>query len=126
MRWALLCLPWLAGCGVSTLDEAALDAPTRNQCESDAECGEGFCADGMCRARSGMFSSVLFEVTVPTSARSYGGVQYLKRIDQLSLAGGGQDISLDLLAHLVGTITPGSAANATSGAACDRSTATFN
>jgi len=126
-RGALLLLPWLAGCGVSTLDEAAMDAPTRNQCESDADCGDGFCAPGgMCRARSGTFSSVLFEVTVPTSARSNGGVQYLKRIDQLSLAGGMQDIALAELAQLKGTIVASSAAKAASGAPCDPSTATFN
>jgi hypothetical protein len=123
--WALLALPLLTGCGVSTLDTSASE-PTKNACESDAECGGGSCQDGRCRAGTGTFSTVLFEVTPPTTARNNGGVQYLKRIDQLSLFGGPQDIALDQLAQVDGTIVPESPVNSAAGAACDPSTAVFD
>jgi hypothetical protein len=108
-RWWLLVLPFLAGCGVSTLgdDEAKL---TRNECSSDGECGNGTCQEGKCRATQGTFSSVLFEVTPPASMSGIGGVQHLKRIDDLSLSGGGQSIAQNIalarLAKLRGVIKP--------------------
>lgn len=104
-RLALLVLPLLAGCGVSTLSEEEPKS-TRNECSADAECGSGTCSGGMCRATEGSFGSVLFEVTPPASLAKIGGVQHFKRIDGLSLSGGGQDIALARLAHLEGTITP--------------------
>jgi hypothetical protein len=104
-RWWLLVLPLLAGCSVSTIEDAA-STHTRNECSEDAQCGTGICRDGTCFATEGEFSSVLFEVTPPASVSRIGGVPYLKRIDGLSLSGGTQDIALARLAHLEGTITP--------------------
>lgn len=93
----------LAGCSVAVLDDAG-PAHSENVCSEDDDCSGGMCEDGTCQAREGTVRSVLFEVIPPADARTIAGVRFLKRIDDLDLRGGEQDLMLDRVAQVSGFV----------------------
>jgi hypothetical protein len=103
MRRLLWLLLAVAGCTVPSLEDKE-SAPTRNECEESSECGGGRCESGRCVATRGTFSTVLFEVTPPTSSPTLAGVRFLRRVDGLPPGGGREDLLLDDVVQVSGRV----------------------
>jgi len=103
---ALLALVLSSGCSVASLEDQGIDS-AHNNCSSDADCGEGKCDAtlGVCYAPEGQFSKVLFEVTPPSNAGEFAGVEFLLNQD-VSMTGGELDLALGLVAKVKGTAEP--------------------
>jgi len=94
------------GCSVAALEDDAVK-PATNQCSQDSECGTGTCDTelGMCKAKSGQFAKVLFEVTPPADADRYGGLSFLL-LEDVASSGGGLDLALGVVSKVTGTVEP--------------------
>lgn len=102
-----------AACSIGTKDEFELAEP-KNTCSESADCGPGGqCVDGACRATSGTFDTMLFEITASTDAQQLAGVSYLKRVDGLSLQGGRQDLFLQEITTVHVELVPPASASCT-------------
>ncbi|MEZ4225607.1 MAG: hypothetical protein R3B13_31935 [Polyangiaceae bacterium] len=102
----------LGGCSVASEDEAGAGIP-HNQCEKDSDCGEGgvcMSTPGVCVAKSGQFSTVLFEISAPSSATEFSGVRFIQTRTDVPADGtrSGDDFTLmlDLVATVSGSVAP--------------------
>lgn len=70
----------------------------RNKCTSQSDCSAGTCWEGVCVAGQGSLSSLLLELTPPTSAPSgIAGARFLKMQDDLQLNSAAHDINLTVV-----------------------------
>jgi hypothetical protein len=101
MRRALAVLAVLvatseSACSVSLTKELPGEI-SRNSCNADSDCADGECWSGACVAHLGTLSTVLLEVTPPTtSVGGLGGVRFLEIATNLQ--GSGEDLRVDLAA----------------------------
>ncbi len=104
---ALLVLATSAGCSVASLDDAELSSP-KNHCQSEADCSQGSCSlpQGVCVANDGQFSTVLFEVSTPATTKEFGGIRFIKTLEQLASSGGVVNLELDVVSTVSGSVSP--------------------
>jgi hypothetical protein len=97
----------MSGCSLTALEEDTVE-PAKNRCEADTDCPGGACDTGLgvCKGTEGSFSNILLEVTPPTSVAGYGSIGFLKPVSELALEGGSLEVNIDVVAKVVGTVTP--------------------
>jgi hypothetical protein len=76
------------------LDKGDSASLASNQCSQSADCGSGTCWSGTCVAYEGALSTLLLEITPPTTVQNVGGVRFLQ-IDK-TLARSSEDHNLNL------------------------------
>lgn len=96
-----------SGCSLSAIEDETVE-PTKNHCSADSDCPGGACDTdlGVCKSTEGSFSNVLLEVTPPASVSGYGSIGFLTPASELALTGGALDVNIDVVAKVVGTVTP--------------------
>jgi len=92
-------------------------ATTTNECRDNRDCkgGAGICDTGRCKARQGLFSTLLLEVSPPASGNpAFAGVTYLHRAD-VNISGGRTDVLLAAPVQVTGAVSfePYTVANGT-------------
>ena len=75
--FACLALLLPVACSVNLAKESDGEVSS-NQCNTDADCGTGACSSGLCVAHQGALSTLLLEITPPTTAPGVGGVRFLQ------------------------------------------------
>lgn len=93
LRVALLALLAPVACTVN-LEKGDASSLATNQCTSSSDCGSGTCWSGTCVAYEGALSTLLLEVTPPTTVQNVGGVRFLQ-IDR-TFARSSEDHNLNL------------------------------
>lgn len=104
---ASFCVVWaLSGCNVASVAQQPSAIP-QNRCASDSDCAIGSCDSNYCRALTGTFDTILFEVSPPADGTSIEGVQFLKPVRDVLSTDGGLDLGLALVAQVSGEVTVG-------------------
>ncbi len=73
-----------------------------NTCASDSDCSGGVCSAGTCVAYQGLLSTLLLEITPPTTAPGVGGVPFLQVSE--NVVHSNEDFEIDLPATGVSTV----------------------
>lgn len=88
-----------SGCSLRLSQESS-GGVAKNECKSDADCGDGSCRLGMCVAHEGALDTFLLSVIPPTDASGVGGARFLSIAQGLSRSH--QDFHIDI--HRVSTV----------------------
>jgi hypothetical protein len=90
-------------CSLNLAKDQAATVST-NQCTSDSDCGTGACFSGACVATEGTLSTLLLEVTPPTSAQGVGGVRFLQVSTGLARSSEGLTVDLGRVSTVHGFV----------------------
>lgn len=100
--WLLVLLPALGGCTVTAKKQAGNPSPS-NTCDSDSECGQGSCRDGVCQTPNGQIEALLISAT-PTSDSGIPHLTFVTQLENVPTSGGEQDLTLPGPSRVVGSL----------------------
>ncbi len=98
--FAALCV---LGCSVTPLEESERGIAI-NSCEEKRDCGGAECVNNQCVARSGSFSTLLFEVTPVAAGSEHAPAQIFAAVGDVPAGGGEYLLRLPAFTALTGSV----------------------
>ena len=104
-RVLALALPLaMSACSLNLQKSASAEAAP-NQCSSNADCSGGSCSSGTCVAFESALSTLLIEVSPPTTVPYVGGLQFLHVAKDLARSNADYPINLPLVLSVHGFVS---------------------
>ena len=95
-------LPAHFGCTVTAVSQGN-DPRPNNACESDSDCGEDSCRDGLCQTLNGQLEALLISATPPSDS-GIPHLTFVTQLDDVPTSGGNQDLILPGPSVVVGSL----------------------